>query len=127
MADSQFEYREEQDYINIDNFIEETKTSQQAKHKAASKNNNGGGGKKVKKIIVVKTPDPVAEEEKEYPHLIQARPQTAASKQSNTNTAAWNLITNDKIKKAEEQKQNQKKEKITPYIDKQQFPTLPRD
>ncbi len=37
------------------------------------------------------------------------------------------MITNDKIKKVEEQKQHQKKEKITPYIDKQQFPTLPRD
>jgi hypothetical protein len=33
----------------------------------------------MKKIIVEKIPDPVAEEEKEYPPLIQARPQTAAS------------------------------------------------
>jgi hypothetical protein len=69
MADSQFEYREEQDYINIENLMEETKTPQIAKPKAANNNNGGGGGKKMKKIIVEKKPDPV-EEEKDYPDLI---------------------------------------------------------
>ena len=69
MADSQFEYREEQDYINIEILMEETKIPQQAKPKAAN-NNNAGGGKKMKKIIVEKIPDPIVEEEKEYPDLI---------------------------------------------------------
>ena len=101
MADSQFEYREEQDYFNIENLLEETKTPQQAKPKN-SNNNNGGGGKKMKKIIMEKIPDPVAQEENDYPALIQARPQTAASQQNNT--AAWNLITTEKIKKTEEKK-----------------------
>ena len=55
MADSQFEYREEQDYINIENLMEETKIPQQAKPKAAN-NNNGGGGKKMKSRRYLKDP-----------------------------------------------------------------------
>ena len=69
----------------------------------------------MKKIVVEKPTYPEKEEEKDFPHLIQPRPQT--SLQPRDNTAAWNLITTDKIKKGEEQKEP-KKEKITPYIDK---------
>ena len=113
MADAQFEYTEDQDYLDIQT-IQETKTSSQPKSKPA--NIGSGGGKKMKKIIIEKTPNPEQEEEKEYPHLIQPRPQTAASTQNNS--AAWNMITSEKIKKGEEHKE-MKKERVTPYIDKQ--------